>query len=90
MAYAAGGRLDEAHKVLEQLHELSKQRYVTPYGLGRVYSALGEKEEALHWLETAYCKRAEWMVLLKVDPCLDDLRPDPRFQVLLLRMNFPP
>jgi TolB-like protein/Tfp pilus assembly protein PilF len=89
-AYAAGGRRDEAHQVLEQLHELSKQRYVTPYGVGRVYAALGEKEEALHWLETAYCKRAEWMVLLKVDPCLDDLRPDPRFQDLLRRMNFPP
>jgi len=88
-AYAAAGRRDEAHRVLEQLHELSKQRYVTPYGVARIHAALGEKEEALHWLETAYRERAEWMVLLKVDPCLDDLRPDPRFQDLLRRMNFP-
>ena len=88
-AYAAAGRRDEAHKILEQLFELSKQRYVTPYGVARIYAALDKKEEALHWLETAYRQRAEWMVLLKVDPCLDDLRPDPRFKELLLRMNFP-
>jgi TolB-like protein len=89
-AYAAAGRRDEAHQILEQLRELSKQRYVTPYGVGRIYAALGKKEEAFHWLETAYQQRAEWMVLLKVDPCLDDLRADPRFEHLLTRMNFPP
>ena len=88
-AYAAAGRRDEAHKVLEQLHELSKHRYVTPYGVARIYAALGENEESLRWLETAYRQRAEWMVLLKVDPGLDDLRPDPRFQDLMRRMNFP-
>ncbi len=88
-AYAAAGHRDEAHKILEQLFELAKQRYVTPYGVARIYAALDEREEALHWLETAYRQRAEWMVLLKVDPCLDDLRPDPRFQDVLRRMNFP-
>jgi TolB-like protein/Flp pilus assembly protein TadD len=88
-AYAAAGRQAEAHQILEQLFELSKQRYVTPYGVARVYAALGNKEEALRWLERAYQLRAEWMVLLKVDPCFDDLRPEPPFQELLRRMNFP-
>jgi len=71
------------------LQELSKQQYVTPYGIGRIYTALGQKDEAFHWLETAYAQRENWMVLLKVDPCLDGLRPDPRFQDLMRRMNFP-
>jgi tetratricopeptide (TPR) repeat protein len=88
-AYAAAGRRDEAHRVLEQLDQLSKQRYVTPYVVSRIYATLGQKDEAFHWLETAYQQQAEWMVLLKVDPCFDNLRPDPRFQDLLLRMNFP-
>ena len=88
-AYAAAGRRDEAPKVLEQLQELSKQRYVTPYVVGRIYATLGQMDEAFGWLETAYQQRAEWMVLLKVDPCLDDLRSDPRFQDLMRRMNFP-
>jgi TolB-like protein/Flp pilus assembly protein TadD len=89
-AYAAAGRRDEAHKILDQLHELSKQRYVTPYGVARIYAALDKKEEALDWLETAYRQRAEWMVLLKVDPCFDDLRSDVRFRDVLRQMNFPP
>jgi TolB-like protein/cytochrome c-type biogenesis protein CcmH/NrfG len=88
-AYAAAGCRDEALKVLDQLFELSKQRYVTPYGVARIHATLGNKEEALDWLDAAYRQRAEWMVLLKVDPCLDDLRPDPRFQDLMRRMNFP-
>jgi len=87
--YATAGYRGEALKIVEQLQELSKQQYVTPYGVGRIYAALGQKEEAFCWLETAYEQRANWMVLLKVDPCLDDLRPDPRFQDLLRRMNFP-
>src|SRR5439155_21606826 len=49
----------------------------------------GQKDKALQWLETAYQQQAEWMVLLKVDPCFEDLRPDPRFQSLMRRMNFP-
>jgi TolB-like protein/Flp pilus assembly protein TadD len=88
-AYAAAGYRDEARKVLRQLEDLSKQRYVTPYGRARIYAALGETDETFKWLEAAYRQRANWMVLLKVDPCFDDSRSDPRFQQLMRRMNFP-
>jgi predicted nucleic acid-binding protein len=87
--YAAAGYEDEALKILEQLQELSKQRYVTPYVVARIYNTLGRKDEVFHWLETAYRERAEWMALLKVDPCWDDLRSEPRFEDLMRRMNFP-
>jgi tetratricopeptide (TPR) repeat protein len=89
-AYAAAGYPDEAKKVLEQLKELTKQQYVMPYFVGRIYAALGKKDEAFQWLEIAYRGRAEWMVLLKTDPRLDVVRSDPRFDDLLRRMNFPP
>jgi TolB-like protein/Tfp pilus assembly protein PilF len=88
-AYAAAGCRDEAEKILQQLQEVSKQRYVTPYILSRIYAALGEKDEAFRWLETAYQERASWMLFLKTDSHFDTLRPDPRFQDLLRRMNFP-
>jgi tetratricopeptide (TPR) repeat protein len=88
-AYAKAGRRDDACKVLEQLGQLSKRQYVTPYEVGRIYAALGQRDEALDCLEAAYEHRACWMLLLKVDPCFDDLHSDPGFQDLLRRMNFP-
>lgn len=87
--YAAAGCRNEAQTTLEQLQELSKDRYVTPYGIARIHATLGDKPEALHWLGVAYEKRAEWMVLLRVDPSLDNLRTETYFQDLLHRMNFP-
>lgn len=81
---------DEGRKLLHQLNDLSEQQYVTPYIVARIYAALGEHDEAFHWLETACQERAAWMMFLKTDPHLDSLRPDPRFQELMRRMNFPP
>jgi len=89
-AYAAAGCENEARKILEQLKEPSKHRYVTPYLVGRVFAALGKKEDAFRWLETGYRGRDAWMVSLKTEPQFDGLRPDPRFDDLLRRMNFPP
>jgi len=88
-AYAAGGYKEEAQNTLEQLNELSKNKYVSPYAVARIHATLRETDEALRWLETAYEQRAGWMVLLKVDPCFDDLRSDSRFHDLMRRMNFP-
>ncbi len=87
--YAVAGRLAEARETLEQLQELSKQRYVTPYVVARIHAAMGETDEALHWLESAYRERAAWMVVLKIDPRFDNMRSDRRFQDLMRRMNFP-
>ncbi len=89
-AYAAAGQQDEAEKLLAQLQVLSKQQYVTTYHTGRIYASLGKIDEAFAWWETAYRERASWLIFLKTDPMLDDLRSDPRFQDLMRRMNFRP
>jgi hypothetical protein len=54
-----------------------------------VQIGLGERDQALASLEQGYKNRDQWMLYLKVDPHVDDLRSDPRFQDLLRRMNFP-
>jgi TolB-like protein/Tfp pilus assembly protein PilF len=83
-AYAASGNKTEAVKILEQLKELSKQRYVSAYSLAIVYLGLGDKEEALRWLEKSYQDRAGYDIgTIKVDPFLDPLRGDPRFEALV-------
>ena len=88
-AHAATGCREEAEKILDRLQEFAKEQYVTPYFLARAYTALGKKEKALTFLEMGYREKAPLMVWLKVDSLLDSLRPEPRFQDLLRRMNFP-
>jgi tetratricopeptide (TPR) repeat protein len=85
---AAAGYPDEAQQILEHLKK--RQRYVSPYLAGRIYLALGKKDEAIRCLEAAYRQRDAWLVLVKTDPRLDNLRSHPRFEDLLRRMNFPP
>jgi TolB-like protein/Tfp pilus assembly protein PilF len=82
-AYGSSGNKTEALKLLEQLKELSRQRYVSAYSFVVAYVGLGDKEEALRWLEQGYQDRAGndigW---IRVDSLVDPLRGDPRFEVL--------
>ncbi|PYI45253.1 MAG: hypothetical protein DMF11_12890 [Verrucomicrobia bacterium] len=82
-AYGLSGNKLEAEKILDQLKELSKQRYVAAYSFALVYLGLGDKEEALRWLEQSYQDRAGSDIgYIRVDPLLDPLRGDPRFEAL--------
>src|SRR5262249_9246007 len=82
-AYARSGNRTEALKILDQLKELSKQRYVNAYSFLVVYLGLGDKEEALRWLEQSYQDRAGSDVgWIRVDSLVDPLRDDPRFEAL--------
>jgi tetratricopeptide (TPR) repeat protein len=89
-AYAAAGKRDDALRILTDLNQLRKAAYVSPYAIGVIHVALGERAQALQWLQRAYEERDVQMVEIGVDPRLDPLRSDPRFQDLLRRMNFPP
>jgi tetratricopeptide (TPR) repeat protein len=60
------------------------------YRLAEINAYLGDKEEAFRWLEKAYESRTNWMPWVKVDPSLDALRSDSRFDVLLRRMGLRP
>ncbi|HEV1995491.1 MAG TPA: tetratricopeptide repeat protein [Candidatus Acidoferrum sp.] len=83
------GRKQEARKLLEELEERSKHRYVSPCLIALVQVGLGEKDQAIASLEQGYTDRDQWILYLKVDPHMDDLRSDPRFQDLLRRVGFP-
>jgi hypothetical protein len=73
----------EAEKILDHLKKLSKERYVAAYSFALVYLGLGDKEEALRWLEQSYQDRAGSDIgFIRVDPLLDPLRDDPRFEAL--------
>ena len=89
-AYALGGNRHEARRNLQELLENSAHEYVTPYILGRIYTALDQRDEAFASLEAGWKERAAWMPFLKVDPRMDVRRSDPRFSELMNRMKFPP
>ncbi len=82
-AYAFSDNKIEAEKILDQLKELSQERYVSAYSFALVYLGLGDKEDALRWLEKSYQDRAGSDIgYIRVDPLLDPLRGDPRFEAL--------
>ena len=62
---------------------------VGEFDVPQAYARLGEKEQAMVSLERNFEKRAPLVTLLKVDPALDTLHSDPRFEDLLRRMNLP-
>jgi tetratricopeptide (TPR) repeat protein len=90
LEYAAAGRRVEALNILNDLKARSKHEYV-PSGLFfQLCSAVGEKGEAITWLEKAYQEHDAVMLGIRGVPPSDPLRSDPRFQDILRRMNFPP
>jgi serine/threonine protein kinase/tetratricopeptide (TPR) repeat protein len=89
-AYALSGQTAEARHGLDELLARSKHGYVvSKYLIAIIYAALGDKDQASAFLDQAYAERSFFLYQLKVDPELDSLRSDQRFQDLLRRMNFP-
>jgi tetratricopeptide (TPR) repeat protein len=89
-AYARNRQLEETRKILARLTETEKSRYVPPYALALVHLALGDQDRAIDQLERAYQGGAEtYMFLIKVDPLLDELRGQPRFEALVQKVLEP-
>jgi TolB-like protein/Tfp pilus assembly protein PilF len=83
-AEAGRGRPNEARGMLDRLTEAAKTRYVPAYAFAVIHLALGEKDEALDWLEKNARDHASPVTnLITVDPYLDPLRGDPRFEKLV-------
>ena len=77
------GRRNEAQKILAQLRRLREQRYTAAYSLALAALGLGDKSEALHWLEQGYEERdGDSLTVIRVDPSLASLHGDPRFEAL--------
>jgi tetratricopeptide (TPR) repeat protein len=87
--YGLAGRKREAVKLIDELKERSRHHHISPSLFADAYLGLGEKDEAMAWLERAYEEHDQWMVNIESYPGWDALRSEPRFQVLVRRMNFP-
>jgi TolB-like protein/Tfp pilus assembly protein PilF len=86
---ARSGQRDEAVKLLAELKQASSPRYVPGTAVALIHLGLGEKEEALDWLEMEIDDRGSLATYYAVMPELDDLRTEPRFKAMLKRLNLP-
>ncbi len=87
--YARMERVSEARATIVKLEEHVKKNGIGRYEIALVYAGLGEKDEAFTWLEKSYDARDKGLTYLKIDPCMDPLRSDPRFGRLVRRVGLP-
>jgi tetratricopeptide (TPR) repeat protein len=86
-AKAQLGDKDAAVRLLAELEELSQHRYVLSYSRTLLYLSLGNRDEAVRWLEQAVADHDSPTVAeIKVDPMLDPLRGDPHFEALVQKV----
>jgi tetratricopeptide (TPR) repeat protein len=87
-AYAKNGHSSEAQPLLAQLVQWAREKPLA-YEIATIYSALDDKTNAFLWLRKAFDEQSCWRSYIKVDPKLDNLRNDPRFQDFLKDAKFP-
>jgi len=86
-ALARSGKLDEAREIADGLERLREREYVSPVALATVHLGLGNNSRALDWAERAFEERRGWLAYLTVNPLVDPLRGEPRFEALVERMT---
>jgi tetratricopeptide (TPR) repeat protein len=90
-AYAMSGQAAEARRRLTELQQAPEGRYIRCYPIAVIHAGLGERDAALASLEQAHRDREWWWAAWgNVDPRLDSLRDDARFQDLLRQLGVSP
>jgi tetratricopeptide (TPR) repeat protein len=85
-AYAQIGDIRAAERLLGE----ARNNPIRAVDAACIYAGLGQKDQALEWLQKAYDARSPWLVFcLKPDPRFHGFRSDPRFADLLRRLELP-
>lgn len=90
-AYAKSGKNKMAQKLLDQLIAVHNKNkiYIPPLYVAFIYAGMEDKNRIFEWINEAYRERSGYLVYLRVDPKVDYLRDDPRFEELLNKIGFP-
>ncbi len=87
VTHALTGMREAARADLEQLHALSRQKYVPAVYSAFVYIALNDVDCAFEWLEKAFAERSSYLIFLGVQPAMDNIRADHRYQEFVRRLG---
>ena len=85
-ACARSGLRDEAQRILSDLEERSRVKFVSGWSFAVIRLSLGDKDGAIAALQTAFDQHAPEILTLKHDPLMEDLHGDPRFEALVQRL----
>lgn len=85
--YGLSGKKTAAKSMLDRLNAIAADQYIAPLYFALIYLGLGEINRTMDWIEKAYQERSGYLVYLKIDPIVDPLRANPRFQALLKKMK---
>lgn len=85
---ALAGQTEEARQVLAEMEKIADKRYVCAYEIGSGYAILGDNDRAFYYLQKGLDDRADCMAWLHVEPWLESLRSDPRYQEILDAVGF--
>ena len=86
--YVQMDKREKTQEILDELIKRSELEYVSPFHIALVYFALGENDQGFEWLDIAYEKRDYWLLWIKIEPFLDNIRIDQRFKMLIKKMGF--
>jgi len=85
--YAVAGWKGYLQRRVDEMKAQAKLRYVSPFSIALVYAQMGDKTQALAWLEKTYKERNYRLLFIRIDPRLDSLRSEPRFIDLMKRID---
>jgi eukaryotic-like serine/threonine-protein kinase len=89
VAYVRAGRRGDADRLLADLEETRRQKYVSACAISRCALALGKTERALDWLNTAAEDHDFELGFMPGNPHIETLRSHPRFMEIMKRVNLP-
>jgi serine/threonine-protein kinase len=87
VAYSLSGRRREAEVIVNELETSWRRHYFSPVNIALVHTALGNRDRAFLWLAKGVDARDPQMIWLRVEPQLESIHADPRFQALFQRME---
>ena len=87
--YGKSGKTNQALQLLDDLTKLAEHKYVAAHFFAGIYIGLGDNDRAVEYLEKSYEEHSHWLIYLHIDPSMDGLGKDPRFQNLLRRVGLP-
>jgi serine/threonine-protein kinase len=85
--HARAGHPEGVQAALAELDRMGRERYVSPVAYAMIHAARGDADATFEWLEKGYEERRGWLTYLKVEPLLDPVRRDARFEEWVKRMR---